>query len=149
MESETLSALQDIRIALYILTAAVITGVVVNIIRGYFQVKNSLRRELDKLFSEESEHLFGNGSYDKLIAYCEEKLKEKPNDSYALWYLAKAHYQKNQFRVAKQFFEKLAKTEPSWEEIYVRPYLAKINETNTTASPTSRSTGRPKRRRAG
>jgi tetratricopeptide (TPR) repeat protein len=126
MEQEILSTLREIKTAIYVLMAVVVLGVVASFIRAAISVKNLVRGKLDELFRDEANHLFDKGAFDELIKTCEDKLKSKPHHAYALWYVAKAYYQKNEHTKAKEYFEKLAKAEPSWEKEYVQPYLEKI-----------------------
>jgi tetratricopeptide (TPR) repeat protein len=126
MEQQILSTLQEIKTAIYVLMAIVVLGVVASFIRVAISVKNLVRGKLDDLFRDEAIHLFDKGSFDELIKYCEDKLKSKPHHAYALWYVAKAYYQKGEHKRAKEYFEKVATAEPSWEKDYVQPYLEKI-----------------------
>ena len=72
----------------------VILGVIANWIRAGISVKNLIRREIDDLFTEEASNYYDEGKFDELLAHCKEKLNKNPNHSYALWYKAKAYYQK-------------------------------------------------------
>ncbi len=60
-------------------------------------------------------------------AKCEDKLRQKPNHAYALWYKAKAYYLQNEYAKSKLCFEKLDIIEPSWSESHTKPYLEKIS----------------------
>ena len=126
MDNEVISILNEIKIAIYILMVVVILGVVANWIRAGVSVKNLIRREIDDLFTEEASNYYDEGEFDKLISHCKEKLNKKPNHSYALWYKAKAYYQKQDYEKSKHLFENLAITEPSWSESHVQPYLERI-----------------------
>jgi len=128
MEAQILSTLNEIKIAVYVLLAVVVLGVVANWIRAGISIKNVVRKQLDDLFSEEAGNFYDEGKYDELLAHCEEKLREKPNHNYALWYKAKAFYKKQEYQQAKQNFESLALSEPSWNESHIKPFLDKIVE---------------------
>jgi tetratricopeptide (TPR) repeat protein len=123
MEQQILSTLQEIKTAIYVLMTIVVLGVVASFIGAGISAKNLVREKLDDLFRDEASHLFDKGAFDELIKYCEDKLKPKPHNGDALWYVAKAYYQKGEHKKAKEYFEKLAKAEPSWEKQYVQPYL--------------------------
>jgi len=133
MDQAILSTLQEIKTAIYVLMAIVVLGVVASFIRAGISAKNLLRGKLDDLFRDEANHLFDKGAFDELIKYCEDRLKSKPHDGHALWYVAKAYYQKDEHRKAREYFEKLAKAEPSWEKEYVQPYLEKIGTSQTSS----------------
>lgn len=126
MDSEVISILREIKTAIYVLVTIVMLGVVANWIRAGVSVKNIVRRELDDLFSEAASNYYDEGQFDELLSHCEEHLKTKPNHSYALWYKAKAYFQKQEYEKSKQCFEQLSKSEPSWDESHVQPYLKKI-----------------------
>jgi tetratricopeptide (TPR) repeat protein len=131
MEQQILSTLQEIKTAIYVLMAIVVLGVVASFIRAGISAKSLLKGKLDDLFRDEANHLFDRAAFDELIKYCEDKLNSKPFHSDALWYVAKAYYQKGEHKKAKEYFEKLAKSEPSWEKQYVQPYLEKIDQSRT------------------
>ena len=126
MENEILSALNEIKTAIYLLLAVVIIGVVANWVRTGISIKNVIRKELDDIFIVEASNYFEKGLFDELLSHCENHLKTKPNHSHALWYKAKAYYQKNEYQKSKACFELLSKSEPSWNESYVQPYLQQI-----------------------
>ena len=126
MDNEIISILNEIKTAIYVLVVVVIFGVVANWIRAGVSIKNVIRKELDDLFSEEAGDYYDKGKYDELLSHCEEHLKTKPNHSYALWYKAKAYYKKQDYEKSKQCFELLSKSEPSWDESHVQPYLRNI-----------------------
>jgi cytochrome c-type biogenesis protein CcmH/NrfG len=106
MEQEILNTLQEIRTVIYILVIFVFFGIVVNSVRAAISIKGLLRRELYEQFKEEASQFYDKGDFTSLIDHCIKKLKINPNHTYALWYLAKAYYQKNDFKQAKQVFRK-------------------------------------------
>src|SRR5918999_2304706 len=126
MEQQILSTLQEIKTAVYILIAILVLGVIASFLRAGIAAKGLVRGKLDDIFRDEASHLFDKGAFEELINFCEDKLKSKPHDGHALWYIAKAYYQKGEHLKAKEFFEKVGKAEPSWEKQYVQPYLEKI-----------------------
>ena len=126
MDSEVISILYEIKTAIYVLIVVVIIGVIANWVRAGVSMKNFIRRELDDAFSEEASDYYDKGEYEELLSYCEDKLKTKPNHAYALWYKAKAYYQKEEYGTAREIFDQLSKSEPSWSESHVQPYITKI-----------------------
>lgn len=126
MDNNILSALNEIKVAIYILLAIVTIGVIANWVRAWASVKNLARKELDDLFTVEAGNYYDEGKFDALLSHCEEKLRSKPNHSYALWYKAKAYYQKHEYEKSKKCFEQLEVTEPSWSASHVQPFLEKI-----------------------
>ncbi len=126
MDNNILSTLNEIKVAIYVLLAIVTIGVVANWVRAWASVKNLVQKELDDLFTKEAGNYYDEGKFDELLSHCDEKLKSKPNHSYALWYKAKAYYQKQEYEKSKKYFEKLEVTEPSWSASHVQPFLDKI-----------------------
>ena len=80
----------------------------------------------EEQFNFQAQEMLDKDCNKELIQYAKEHLKERPNHTYALWYLAKGHYNLKNYSQAKELFEKIGKTEVSWLEI-VEPYLDKIN----------------------
>jgi tetratricopeptide (TPR) repeat protein len=126
MDSEAISILYEIKTAIYVLLAVVIIGVIANWIRAGVSMRNLLRRELDDAFIDEVSDYYDKGNYEELISHCDDQLRRKPNHPHALWYKAKAYYQKREFRKSRELFEKLSMVEPSWDESHVQPYITKI-----------------------
>ncbi len=126
MDNNILLILNEIKVAVYALLAIVTIGVIANWVRAWASVKNLVQRELDDLFTKEAGNYYDEGKLDELLSLCEEKLRSKPNHSYALWYKAKAYYQKQEYEKSKKCFEQLERTEPSWSASHVQPFLEKI-----------------------
>ena len=126
MDNNILSALNEIKVAVYVLLAIVTIGVIANWVRAWASVKNLAQKELDDLFTKEAGNYYDEGKFDELLSHCEEKLRSKPNHSYALWYKAKAYYQKHEYEKSKKCFQQLEVTEPSWSVSHVQPFLEKI-----------------------
>jgi tetratricopeptide (TPR) repeat protein len=126
MENQILTTLNDIKAILYIILIVVVAGVVANWIRAGISLKGVVKKELENIFKDEADKLYDAGDFQELINHCEENLKSKKNNVNALWYLGKAYYQLENYSKSKDFFEKVIKTEPSWEKEHVKPYLEKI-----------------------
>ena len=135
MEHEIIGLLKEIKTAIHWLLALVCLGVLASWIRASIGIRSAVKGELDKLFSQEASDLYDKGQWNELIAFCAEQLDRKPNHSYALWYIAKAHYRKSEMESAKLYFQRLAQAEPSWDDNYVKPYLSKISDTEEADSP--------------
>lgn len=126
MDHDILSTLNEIKVAIYALLVIVTIGVIANWIRVWTSVRNLLQKELDNIFTIQAGDYYDEGKFDELLAHCEEKLKSKPNHSNALWYQAKAYYQKQEYEKSKKCFEKLEVSEPGWSASHVQPFLEKI-----------------------
>jgi hypothetical protein len=126
IDQEILTSLRSIEIGVHVLIVLLAISVVANLVRSILLVKNQVRRDLNQVFEDETGELHDKGCFDELIFHCNEVLSKKPNHSYALWYIAKAYLQKEEYLLAKENFTNLAKLQPSWEESHIRPYLDKI-----------------------
>tara|TARA_R110002096_G_scaffold429995_1_gene643438 strand:+ start:400 stop:810 length:411 start_codon:yes stop_codon:yes gene_type:complete len=130
MEPDILPTLRDIKIAIYWLIGIVSLGVIANWVRAIIGIRSTIKREKNEIFSEIASELFDEGKWDELIDYCDMKLDRKPNHSYALWYSAKAYYQKKELDKAKEQFRRLSLAEPSWDDNYIQPYMNRISKEN-------------------
>ena len=63
-----------------------------------------------------------------------EWLSAQPKEPYAHWFLAKAHYQLDEWVEAKQAFETAVRIAPDWSQA-VTPWLEKIDEHLENATP--------------
>ena len=131
MDVTTIDVLVDIRAGVYWLVALVAICAVAVTTRAYFQVKGRVAQEIEKDFKQRAATLFEKGNTEELLAHCREKLADKPNHAYALWYLAKAHYERQEHSEARTQFVRLAEVEPSWDEGHVQPYLRAMSQQHT------------------
>ena len=70
--------------------------------------------------------MFAEGAIDGLIAFAQERIRQRPNDSHAHWYLARAYYQQESWSEALEEFNKVGRLEPSWINTHVKPYVEAI-----------------------
>ena len=130
MDNEILQILDEIRIVLYLILAVVTLGILPNVISKIINAKSSLRDAKERVFKGLASDLFDEGDIDGLISYCEEQLVTKPNNSTALWWLAKAYYKNKNYSRSKELFTKAMESEPEWGKEHIKPYLEKIEEHN-------------------
>ena len=127
MENEILSTLNELKIVFYITLVFVIFIVITLAFAGYkfaFRFAKIAMSDKYKFFAEE---MIDKECYDELIKYSKELLNERPNHTYALWYLGKAYFNTEDYENAKVCFEKIVKSNLEWRE-NVEPYLEEINE---------------------
>ena len=95
-------------------------------------------------FNFQAQEMLDKNCNKELIEYAKEHLEERPNHTYALWYLAKGYYNIKNYLQAKELFEKIGKTEVSWLET-VKPYLDEIrNMENDTSNKNEERNTNPK-----
>ena len=130
MDTEILRTVQEIRGLLFILTSAICLVVVILFLRNIGRAVKYYKSFKANAFVNEANELFDAASYVELVGFCESKLKQLPNHSDALWWMAKAKFRMGEEQEAKMLFEKLIELEPSWEDEYIQPYIKKISIKN-------------------
>jgi tetratricopeptide (TPR) repeat protein len=133
-----LALLQEIRSGVWILIYLVGAGVVVNIFKTVAASYKTIKSELSNVFYNYASSMFDAGKYEELIAYCHERIKKKPRDAYAFWFLGKAYFHMKDFDKAVENFDKVVEIYPSWKNEWVGPYMAQI-ESQRNSPVTSRS----------
>ena len=130
MDAEILKTLQEIRGILFLLTSAVCFVVLILFLRNLGRAFVYLKSAKDNAFINEAERLFDLKEYAEVVSISERKLKQLPDHSHAVWWMAKAKFRMGQEQEAGILFEKLIELEPSWEENYIQPYIKKISVRN-------------------
>lgn len=79
--------------------------------------------------SEQAEKWFEKGEISQLTQYCERFIKETPNSVHANWYCGLGHYNKGEYELARNYFEKVIHINPLWREgavVYLQEIANKI-----------------------
>ena len=82
--------------------------------------------ESGEYFREQSQKLLETNKLDELIAYARDRIKKRPNHTYAHWYLARALYLQQNWKEALRSFNEVARLDPSWLDDSVTPYVRAI-----------------------
>ena len=77
-------------------------------------------------FREQCQKLLETNKLDELVAYTRERIRKRPNHTYAHWYLARAFYLQQKGIEALRAFNEVARLDPSWIEDSVTPYVRAI-----------------------
>jgi cytochrome c-type biogenesis protein CcmH/NrfG len=77
-------------------------------------------------FRERSQKLLETNKLDELIAFARDRIAERPNHTYAHWYLGRALYLQQNWKEALRAFNEVARIDPSWIEDSVTPYVRAI-----------------------
>jgi cytochrome c-type biogenesis protein CcmH/NrfG len=77
-------------------------------------------------FREQCQKLLETNKLDELVAYTRERIRKRPNHTYAHWYLARAFYLQQKWIEALRAFNEVARLDPSWIEDSVTPYVRAI-----------------------
>jgi cytochrome c-type biogenesis protein CcmH/NrfG len=65
---------------------------------------------------------------EQLIRFVEDRIKTRPKDLHAHWYLGQAYYRKKEWVKALREFDVLYDIVPSWREEHLDPYITAIRE---------------------
>jgi cytochrome c-type biogenesis protein CcmH/NrfG len=77
-------------------------------------------------FREQCQKLLETNKLDELIAYARDRIRKRPNHTYAHWYLARALYLQQKWKEALRAFSEVARLDPSWVDDSVTPYMRAI-----------------------
>jgi cytochrome c-type biogenesis protein CcmH/NrfG len=77
------------------------------------------------VFRREAHDLLERGHLEALIACCRERLAERPNHTYAHWYLRRAYDLQERWDDALDAFEAVKRVSPNWTG-FVDPYIERI-----------------------
>jgi protein involved in temperature-dependent protein secretion len=101
------------------------------ILIGGIRLVLALRRpepdtESGDYFREHCQRLLETNKLDEVIAYARDRIKQRPNHTYAHWYLGRALYLQQKWSEALASFNEVARLDPSWVEDSVTPYVRTI-----------------------
>jgi len=128
MDNEILSTLNEVKTILYIILVIVSIGVGGGLVLLIGVVKKMWSIRKNENFQAKAQELLDTGCFQELIEFATDFLNERPNHTYALWFLGKSYFCIEDFANAKVQFDKIDKTELDWRDI-VQPYLDEIKET--------------------
>ena len=77
-------------------------------------------------FRDHCQRLLETNKLDELVAYARDRIKKRPNHTYAHWFLARALYLQQKWTEALLSFNEVARLDPSWIEDSVTPYVRAI-----------------------
>jgi protein involved in temperature-dependent protein secretion len=108
------------------LTLAILTGVVWLLVTRQRPQRAKVDTESTEYFREQCQKLLETNKLDELVAYARERIRKRPNHTYAHWYLARAFYLQQKWIEALRAFNAVARLDPSWIEDSVTPYVRAI-----------------------
>lgn len=77
-------------------------------------------------FREQCQKLLETNKLDELVTYARERIRKRPNHTYAHWYLARAFYLQQKWIESLRAFNEVSRLDPSWIEDSVTPYVRAI-----------------------
>jgi cytochrome c-type biogenesis protein CcmH/NrfG len=109
---------------------ALVLAVLIGIIRLAVARRRPQQPQVDtdsaEYFREQCQKLLETNKLDELVAYTRERIRKRPNHTYAHWYLARAFYLQQKWIEALRAFNEVARLDPSWIEDSVTPYVRAI-----------------------
>lgn len=109
------------------LALAFLTGVVwVAVVRRRSTPQPQVDTDSAEYFRDRCQKLLETNKLDELVVYTRERIRKRPNHTYAHWYLARAFYLQQKWIEALRAFNEVARLDPSWIEDSVTPYLRAI-----------------------
>ena len=136
MENEILQILQEIRGILLFIAAMVGVITFIWFANWVQRIITEFRTAKESAFINTANAYFKRARYEKLATYCEEALKEHPNHSNAIWWLARAKMEKGEANQARKLFERLSQLEPQWQKEQIAPYLERMSDEEGGANST-------------
>lgn len=126
--AQVLRELGEIRTAVYAVLLVVIVAAVATVVRAFGYLKPLVRNEMSNLFRHEARDLFERGDLDKLLVRAQERIRERPNDVDAHWYLARVHRLRENWDQALAEMKIVGRLAPEWHPNYVTPFVQAIEE---------------------
>jgi cytochrome c-type biogenesis protein CcmH/NrfG len=108
------------------LVLAVLIGIIRLAVARRRQQQPQVDTESAEYFREQCQKLLETNKLDELVAYARERIRKRPNHTYAHWYLARAFYLQQKWIEALRAFNEVARLDPSWIEDSVTPYVRAI-----------------------
>ena len=108
------------------LTLAILTGVVWLVATRRRRPRPKIDADSTEYFREQCQKLLETNKLDELVAYTRERIRKRPNHTYAHWYLARAFYLQQKWIEALRAFNEVSRLDPSWIEDSVTPYVRAI-----------------------
>ena len=109
---------------------ALVLAVLIGIVRLAVAHRRPQQPQVDtdsaEYFREQCQKLLETNKLDELVAYTRERIRKRPNHTYAHWYLARAFYLQQKWIEALRAFNEVARLDPSWIEDSVTPYVRAI-----------------------
>jgi cytochrome c-type biogenesis protein CcmH/NrfG len=135
ISSQLLRELGAIRVAVYAMLLVVIIAALGTMTRTYRYLRQLARKELGDFFRHEAQDLFEKGALDKLLTLANERIKERPNDAYAHWYLARIYRLREDWDQALTELKIVGRLVPEWQSEYVTPVVRAIEEASGRNMP--------------
>ena len=106
---------------------------------AYRRSKPRIDPDSTEHFRHRSQGLLECNKLDELVSYARERIRKRPNQTNAHWYLARALYLQQRWSEALAAFHEVARLDPSWTEKSVAPHVraieARIRPKNVPAPP--------------
>ena len=123
---EQLIQLDQIHTILIVIAVFLLIAGISKLFQAISTVSQKFKKLPGGIFASVATDMYEAGKFEELMDFCNEELCEKPNNPYAHWLLARAHYGKGEYEKAKIGFADTLKLRPLWRAEWVEPYLDQI-----------------------
>jgi hypothetical protein len=138
-DTQLIQLLRELRGLVKIASWALVAVAKVFVVRTVFQIVNELRRIERRSFRNEMEDLYDGDDFDAVIARCDARLKQRPDDAWAHWYKGLAEQERGNHAVARDHMIRVGELRPNWMQDSVQPVTTQIDQSmsaNKSIAPT-------------
>lgn len=127
-EIQFLNELELIRNGVFIIAAILAFMLLLRAVDWALRLRDRHQIQKGESIRDMAVSYFESGKNVELVAFLKPKLRKDPNNPTALYWMARAYLELGNTAHAKVLLLKVKSLEPSWDEKYINPYLAEIDE---------------------
>lgn len=121
-----LGELRLIRYAVFLLCALLTVMLLLRAYQAFVQLREVHKLDRGEALRDMAVSYFESGKYVELVAFLKPTLRKEPNNATALYWMGRAYLEMGNIAHAKVLLNKVRVLEPGWEEKYINPYLARL-----------------------
>lgn len=122
-EIEMLRELTLIRHAVTIVAVLLACTLIVRVLQSSLKFRDGHNIRKGESIRALAVEYFDAGQFVELVAYLKPKIRKEPNNSTALYWLARAYLELDNKAHAAVLLRKVKALEPGWDEKYIAPYI--------------------------
>lgn len=126
-EIQLLNELILIRNGVFMIGGLLAAMLIVRVVQAAMRLREMHQVQKGESIRDMSVSYFESGKFVELVAFLKPKLRKDPNNTTALYWMARAYIELGNTAHAKVLLLKVKSLEPSWDEKYINPYLAEID----------------------
>jgi cytochrome c-type biogenesis protein CcmH/NrfG len=110
----------------YALLVAIVLVVAMHTVGLYLRRRPRIDSNSSEYFRDQCQRMLEMNKLDELVAYARKRILQRPKQTNAHWYLARALYLQGKWADALASFNEVARLDPSWLEKSVTPHIRAI-----------------------